>query len=438
MIQTISQSSVIAPAHDHGDDDRNDNRRKLLIVAYSFHPSGTMEERNGWMRAVKAAQDHFVTVLYRPIDSLRTLVSAIPHSVPNGQLQLTPIDLGGLPRALERMDATFYFGYRAWHRRAFEVAKKLHAESPFDLAHMVSLCGYREPGFIWKLPIPHVWGPIGGAHNFPVQFSGLLDPWNALRESVRSVINYYQLRYCRRIRAAARASTVVVATRSSQHELRHVLGNKAEVDLETGIEQAISPPRSPRNPEAPLRILWAGRFREWKALPLLLYAIKELPSDIRIQLRIVGHGQSQQRWARLAQRYQMEHNIEWIARPRNYRDSLQHYDWADVFAFTSLRDTSGTGLLDSLAAGTPIIGVDHQGAADIMTDECAIRVPVTKKSPTIQEFARGLTALARDPELWLLLSHGATRRAAEFTWEKRHQVMSNIYERLLKRSFTST
>ena len=32
------------------------------------------------------------------------------------------------------------------------------------------MVGYREPGYLWKIEKPFVWGPIGGLENSPWRF----------------------------------------------------------------------------------------------------------------------------------------------------------------------------------------------------------------------------------------------------------------------------
>jgi glycosyltransferase involved in cell wall biosynthesis len=133
---------------------------------------------------------------------------------------------------------------------------------------------------------------------------------------------------------------------------------------------------------------------------------------------------------KLAKRLKIEQQIEWIE-SSGYRIGFEHYRWADVFAFTSLRDTSGTGLLDALAAGTPIVGVGHQGASDIITADCGVVVSVERPSQTISEMAAGLSTMARNPKRLRELSLGATRRAKYYHWDQRRNFWFQVYSRVL-------
>src|SRR5690606_34483298 len=134
----------------------------------------------------------------------------------------------------------------------------------------------------------------------------------------------------------------------------------------------------------PLRILWAGRLQPWKGFPLLLKGLAALPPDVRYSVRVLGQGPCEGRWRRLAEKLGVAQQIDWVGWPDHIEAQLPHYRWADVFAFTSLRDTSGTGLLEALAAGAPLVGLDHQGVADVMTPRCALPIDAASPQSAIQ------------------------------------------------------
>ncbi len=133
-------------------------RQRLLLSSFCFSPSGSMEERNGWHRAISAAERYDVTVMFCPTTSMDEINSALPTDLVAGSLNLIPIQLQGFHKWLTYNDLTFYVAYRRWQRLVYRIAVQLHQENPFDMTHLVSLCGYREPGYLWKLPVPHIWG----------------------------------------------------------------------------------------------------------------------------------------------------------------------------------------------------------------------------------------------------------------------------------------
>ncbi len=383
-----------------------------------------MESRLSWQRAQYAAREFDVTVVCeRGDDVLRD------GGGDDGGVTTVEVPANGIERALMSWTPTYYVGYRLWQRRVYAAAKRLHGKRKFDLVQQVSFCGYREPGDCWRLGAPFVWGPIGGTQAYPLRFWGTLDLRGALRELTRNVINACQLRFSPRVRRAMSAAVeVVAANREVAHDLERHFGRRPSVQLETGVGAVRSAPRDPRDPRTPLKILWAGRLQPWKGLPLLLRALADMPADCPFQLRVLGQGESRTRWQRLAKRLGVDQHIEWVGWPE-YHGQLPHYDWADVFAFTSLRDTSGTGLLEALAAGAPIVGVDHQGAADIMSQDCAMGIPVTKPAATIAGFRDALVRLSRNADELARLSQHALRRARQFTWDRQWEALRPIYRR---------
>ena len=108
----------------------------------------------------------------------------------------------------------------------------------------------------------------------------------------------------------------------------------------------------------------------------------------------------------------------------------RHYAWANVFAFTSLRDTSGNVVLEALACGVPVICFDHQGVGDIVTEICGIKVPVSTPDMAVRDFAEAITRMARDRELWGRLSRGALGRAGDYRWEDQAEKLVAVYRRV--------
>jgi glycosyltransferase involved in cell wall biosynthesis len=110
---------------------------------------------------------------------------------------------------------------------------------------------------------------------------------------------------------------------------------------------------------------------------------------------------------------------------------LDQYRWADVFVFTSLRDTTGTVVLEALAAGLPVICLDHQGARDFVTDQCGIKIPVTTPGQVVDGVRDAIVTLAQDPDRRRQLSAGAVARAQEYLWSRNGERLAAIYRQVL-------
>jgi glycosyltransferase involved in cell wall biosynthesis len=103
---------------------------------------------------------------------------------------------------------------------------------------------------------------------------------------------------------------------------------------------------------------------------------------------------------------------------------------ADLFCFTSLRDTSGNVVLEALAAGVPVVCFDHQGVGDIVSESCGVKIAVTDPKQAIADWARALRELATDTERLLQLSAGTTAQARRFLWDANGDAVNAIYREL--------
>jgi glycosyltransferase involved in cell wall biosynthesis len=412
-------------------------RQRVLIVAFACHPDVNMETRIGWNRAIASARQYDTTVIHGSEFSSEEL-SNRAEALGISSSKLRFISVGSwMNKIPDFCDAVYWAGYRAWHDAALNVVTKMHSGQPFHLVHMVSYCGYREPGQWWKLGIPFIWGPIGGTQNFPSKFYRSISIGSSIREAIRNRMNDWQLHRSRRVRLAAqKAHTVLAASTQAQQDIYRGTGVRCVRLLETAVAPIDPAPVRKLDTSRPFRILWSGRLREWKALPLLLEALGQLPASFEFELRVMGVGTSESRWRKIANRLKISEKIQWIGWPA-YHEGLQQYSWADAFAFTSLRDTSGTGLLESLAAGTPVIGIDHQGASDIMTPACSIPIPPTDPTAVVKGFQDAILRLAGDPVLWKRLSEGAVQRADFYSWDRLSEQIDAVYRSALPVRFVS-
>jgi hypothetical protein len=64
--------------------------------------------------------------------------------------------------------------FRKWQSRLLPFAAELHRQHDFHLTHHITYVTWRVASPLWQLPIPFVWGPIGGTAVIPRNFLGML------------------------------------------------------------------------------------------------------------------------------------------------------------------------------------------------------------------------------------------------------------------------
>ena len=402
----------------------------LLLSAYSLDPDQGSERTVGWNRTVQAARFGKVWVLTEALGRDERIAERLGDLGLANRVQMRYIGHTPAERRLAEKGA-FYFSYARWQRRALALARELHAEVGFDLIHHANMVGFREPGFLYQLAreanIPFVLGPIGGTQNYPEAFLWRLGLVPGIKEMIRTRLNQIQLRHGLRFHEALHAASAVLAANSQGQLDLQSIGVEADLLLETGISRiGMSRQWAGRRP-GPLRILWVGETLFRKAVDLMVESFLALrASGTDAELTILGDGP----YSGVIPDHPQIHAPGWVA----HADALAAYADADVFAFTSLRDTSGNVVLEALANGLPLVYLDHQGARDMGSADCGIPVAVTTPDQAIADLAAAFRQLATDSDRYDALSRGAIDRARRFGWTLNGDRMNAVYARVLDES----
>ena len=401
----------------------------LFLSIYSCDPAFGSELTVGWHRLLHAARDARVWAVTEDRGQQARVDAGLAEAGLADRVRLRYLAHDAIERRAMDTPGGFYWAYRRWQRRALCVAQGVHDAVGLDLLHHVNMVGYREPGFLYRLAaeagIPLVLGPVGGTQNMPAAFAWRDSARAGAVETARTIANDAQLRLARRFHAAARqATTVLAATSTGVADLKRV-GIDADRLLETGAPPAGTARRWAERAPGPVRVLWASEFIYRKGLDLMLDAHQRLrASGLDVHLHLLGDGPL--RGLVPAD----DPTVHWDGRiPREA--VLARYQTADVFAFTSVRDTSGNVMLEALAAGLPVVYLDHQGAHDMGSAACGVPVPVRSPDQVADGLAAGIRKAVAHPETYDALSAGAIARAKALAWDVNAQAMAAIYQRAL-------
>lgn len=394
------------------------SRPRVLMLAYCCSPYHGSEEGLGWNVATEVAKVCDVTVITEQHKFGPSIRRYLDEQGPIPGLQFVFEPEKAWAHTMWKTPALGYLSYNWWHQRALQTARRLHEKTPFDLAHQLNIISFREPGYLHELGVPFVWGPVGGAQNYPTAFLSEAGWSGAWRERIRSWLNRWQLIRGGRKRKAAREATVIAANRENRAALKR-LGARAPVIVsEVACQAAEGPtPLAPRSRDGVFRVLWSGIHTTRKALSLLIKAVARCEARDRIEVTVLGKGPETKRWRRLTERLGVADRFHW-AGWLPHEEAKQAFLSADVFAFTSLRDTTGTVVVESLSRGLPVICLDHQGAGEVVTEQSGVKIPVTTPDQVAADLAATLYRLASDKDEVRRLSRGALDRATHFCPER--------------------
>lgn len=420
-------------------------RLRVLVSAYAVSPVRGSEPGMGWNICTRLARHHDVTVLCSPevppkAEDFRAEIEE--HLRTNGEIPgltfhfVTPPVLSHLLQRESRLlrRTLYYAGYRSWQRAAFKAARELHARRPFDVVHQLNITGYREPGYLWNLPVPFVWGPVGGAANVPTPFLEMMGRGERLFYALRNVANAVQRRTLTRCRKAARrASHVWVVGEANRRLLEDTWGTPAEPMLEVGGEAHQAGRIRTYHPARPLRLVWSGQHIGRKALPLLLRALQAMGPAPAVHVTVLGEGPETASWKSAAEALGVAGMLRWAGH-LSRADALREMAAADAFVSTSVLEETSLVVLEALSLGLPVICHDACGMGAAVTPGCGIKVPMRTPESSVAGFAAAIRELAHDGDTVGRLSAGALLRAEELSWDRKARQIADTYERVVAAS----
>jgi len=397
---------------------------KILVVGRSFAPGRGSEPGFTWNWARHWSREHQVWVIAHP--EFRDDVEEELRRTPQPNLHIVWMDLPRwlCPWRVSGRGAGVGVHYVMWLQAAYRRARALHAEIGFDFAHHMSLGTVSVPSPLWRLGIPFLWGPIGGGQTTPAAFLRCFG-----RDRFREALRSWRVRLLHlspTLRKAARRS-LVLATNPETLEVLRRAGATAVYPLLDGALPGEFIPEAPiaRPTRDGITLLWAGAFESRKALPLAFEAL--LRTDPGIRLQVAGAGPKEAEWRELASSMGLENRVEFLGL-LSWPELRRHFGEADGFLFTSIRDSSGTVVLEAMAYALPIVVLNHQGVGTYVPDSAALKVPVTNPTETVAALATAIGRLASSPFMRDEMGRAAWEFARLQVWDQKTVMVEQLVD----------
>lgn len=409
-------------------------RLKILISAYSCSPILGSEAAVGWgfVSHLSMHHDIFVITQYNKFEAaINDIKKNNPHIE---RMKFYGIDRRRNEKMEKIWPPSYYWTYKEWQKEAYLLAKDLDSQENFDIIHQLNMVGYREPGFLWKIEKPFVWGPIGGLENSPWNFLPSLGPKGLLFYSGRNILNFLQRKFSRRPKLAAKRknSSIIAASPGNQRLIKSLWGTSSRIVCEVGQlknKEHSNLSKRTSNKE-PLKIVWSGLHTPGKNLPLLLDALEKV--EFQYELHILGKGEMTKKWQGQAIKVGVNEQCIWYGWIERQK-AIEVMSIGHVFCITSISDLTSTVTLEALSYGLPIICLDHCGFSEVVTEHCGIKIPVDSPKKAAGNFATALEKLYQDENYRQHLSNGAIKRASDFSWDKKIEELNTIYTTLLEK-----
>lgn len=396
---------------------------KVLISAYACQPHRGSEPGIGWNTARQMAKRHNIWVITRGDNRPAIEAELAAHPVPS--LHVVYYDLPGWKRKRHALQAHYWF----WQFGIYQVARALHRQIHFDLAHHVSYVRWWTPSLLALLPIPFVWGPVGGGESVAPAFRKDLSLRARLEEAMRSALARLSM-YNPLVRLTARHTTLAMANNDQTAARVKQLGvSKIWCLSESCVDRAAFVPINNSADTATngaVRFASLTRLVHWKGVHLGLRAFASL-HEPDAQYWIVGEGPERQRLQTLATRLGVADRVlfrEHLSRPEWLRILRQ----CDALVHPCLANSGSMISLEAMAARRPVICLDISGIRSQVTPRTGFIISADNPEQAVAGLADAMRSVIRDRASAQHLALRAQKHVqAHFTWESQAEQLNAAY-----------
>lgn len=404
---------------------------KILISCYACSPKRGSEPGMGWSFVFGLSKQHEVHVIVEK-EKWQKDIELFLEKHQNQNLKFYFIHKKRNRFLRKIWPPSYYWYYKIWQKEAFSLAEKLEKEHNFDAIHQLNMVGYREPGYLWKMKKPFVWGPIGGTENVPWKLFSLFSIYGKFFYGGRNILNSFQRNFFKRPKLAAshKQSALIAATPDIKKSIKDLWGSDSIVIPEVGAVNLTEIEVVKRNPNEALKIVWSGQHTSGKALHILLKSLALLNNEIDWELHILGVGKETKNWKKLSKKLKIDGNCKWYGWIEK-NEAFQVMKNGHCLAITSLKDLTSSVIIEGISLGLPVITLDHCGFSFVVDDKCGIKIPVDNLDKIFINFKKAIEKIYHNENYRFSLAEGALKRAQDFSWDSKIEKLNEVYQRLV-------
>jgi glycosyltransferase involved in cell wall biosynthesis len=406
-------------------------RLKVLMSAYACEPDMGSEPGVGWNMAREMAKYHDIWVITRANN--REVIEAELENNPVDGLHFVYYDLPRCARWWKKGGRGVQLYYYLWQLGIYPLAKRLHRDVGFNLAHHVTFGRYWSPSLLVHLGIPFVWGTVGGGESMPTLFKRALPITIAAYELKRDFARFFGehdplVRLTARFSAFALASTDQTATRLSELGCKTVTIAPQVALTFNQIDHLADFMSSSNNP---VRFVSIGRPQYWKGFDLALQAFSRVCTP-DIEYWFIANGVGRRRLENLVLSLGIESRVRFFDPQPTLNDVYRILKQCNVLVHPALHEAFGNVVLEAMAVGKPVICLDIGGPAVQVTEETGFKIPAISPEQAIDGMAETMMQLAQNHELRRQMGAAARKRVKEhFNWDKKGEYLVKIYAMMI-------
>jgi len=408
----------------------------ILIVAYACTPDLGSEHGAGWAAILRAGEDHKVYVLTDDLNRAGWLRAESRGVVPkNVSVRFLRKDRPYFKhRLLAHLQS--WYRYRDFSNLVLKEALEWHNEVGFDFCHQVNIATWRMPSQLWQLPVPLIWGPIGGTGYVPTEFRSILSPASRAFEKVRDVSTAI-IRQSRAFRNCMREATVVLAANEETEAFLKPYRGGLEmtrlpiISLSDDKIKRFSRPDRRCVSGKPLRLFAGGNIIGTKGVSLALRALAAVAEKgVPFRYVVAGGGPEIESLKRLSKALGLTNSVEFHPGLRDEKYIAKLHD-TDIYFLPSFRESTPVTLIESILAGCYPVVVDTSAQGEIVRMAGGTAVATKSPEQVVEALAEAIIWCDRNREAMAEAAGMAGRRVEAFFNLKDHdRTLLEIYQKV--------
>jgi len=395
------------------------------MSAYACRPNLGSEPAIGWNLSKQLAEDWEIWIITRQ-NNQPEITKYLEH---NQQVKLHVVycDLPRWFQYFNRNQRLVHFHYYIWQIIAYLVGRRLHKKLNFSLVHHVTYVRYWSPSFLALLPIPFIWGPVGGGEATPASLLKDLTLGELIQELIRLLIHRLSEWDPFLWLTAKRSKIALATTEDTAKRLAKLGAENIKVLSQLGLEDAEIERLSHIEPAQTCRFVSIGRLLHWKGFHLSLQAFAAADLPTTIDYWIIGDGPDYTRLTKLAADLNIASRVHFLGK-LSREETLSKLRESSVLVHPSLHDSGALVCAEAMAAGRPVICLDLGGPALQVTQDTGIKISVHSAQQIVQSLSEAMVYLAKHPDICAEMGTASQQRVRDtLSWSMKAREISNIY-----------
>jgi glycosyltransferase involved in cell wall biosynthesis len=425
-------------------------KKNILICAHELSPNQGSECAEGWNIVLNLSKLHNLYVIYASgsqkmplsyrdavydylqINNLGDHVKFINVNQPR-----TTIFLSKLNYLLNKENSAignpilYFIGYRLWQKKVYKLANKIVKENKIDLVHLLNSITFREPGYLWKLNLPYVWGPTGGLTSLPRSYIKNLNIFESFIENIRKIYINLEFKKKRIQKAILKADLIYTFSEYDNLRFKEAGASKVLNLLDAGTSFYDLPIRSCNNK---IIVIWAGQLVKRKSLNILINSVSKLPNKLqeKFEFKIFGNGILQEYYINLIKNLNLS-NLFIFEGKKNRNELFEIMKNSDLLVHTSYREATTNIIPEALSFNLPVVCHDISGMSIAINESCGYKIPLINEEYSSIQLTNFLIKIIEEENFLLELKIGAKKRSSEITWANIAYNISMEYNKILNK-----